>query len=1171
MKKVRIDLFSILVGALIAAGVALVAGERLGIKSAEERVFWASAFAIGAIVLAIFVSLDRLGRWWGAMGSLKRLLRLQGPEIAVTTQAGVETATDHKPAKARPLDSLRVLLRGEYGLWWRYRQPWLLLVGDEKDVNRISPDLVAKGWLRTADAVLLWRVAGADKLPDATWLKEVYKLRRRRPIDAIVLVTDGDAAMSKGCQDTHAMPACLARIAEVLRWSAPVFALDIVTPSKRVPAVQAPVVGCELPAQADLHAIEASLQTLRQELARRYIAPSVQDPSKRHLGELSEWLDSRSAMLANWLAALLQRRYPVRGVVFAPPVSDSASAESSQSRAAQQSDLDANRPLWQHLASTAQHHPGHRTNWHPITIGARLLLCVAVIWTAGTLVSGLRSQQDIGQAHHAIESLHTATNPATRLRALLALQQQIERYEYRAQRPAPWMTRFGLNRDDQVLAALWKPYAQGAQELLINPVQQDLEASLVDLAQLQTVALDAQTSRWAMGGRDILKSYLMLADPERVDVAFLGPALVRNWSTGARITPGEKQDLAERLFTFYAQHLKANPDWRIKPRPELVAGARQTLLAVIGERNAQDTVYRTIIDGVGGKYPDLTLAALTVGTDTRGLLRSTMSVPGVYTRQAYEGYVAEAIDEAAKRREVATDWVLAGGQAGSPAVQADATGDALRAALTQLYFADYAERWQDFMNALQWQAAPTLPAAIDQLKLMADARQSPVIALMKSVEYHGAAGARQASLSDALVAKAQGIFGKKDDAPEALRPDPAGPLGAAFGPILRLVGQAGGAGQGAPGSQGELSLQRFLDRATALRLRLQQVSNSGDGDAQARQMARAWFQGRGSELADTEAYALLMAASLGTQWAGMGEALFVRPIAQATQTVLQPAQASLNDAWRQSIVMTWGRSFAGRYPFADTDNDASLPELARFLRPQSGLIHAFLSTQLAGVLELQGDQWVPAAHGGQALPFDPAFLKEVNALQRIATRMHAQGEPQYRFELKPIPTPGLTDTVLSVDDQTLHYYNQRESWQAMRWPVNNLQEPGTRLQWQTETAGTNKNYEFDGRWGLLRMLERAHVEPIDSATFQLTWRASPDTGASTAANADTRGSDGESLNARDAKAPASADLIHPVRYQMRTEVGHGPLELLALRGFVLPSRIFADKRLPAGATPSLRN
>jgi type VI secretion system protein ImpL len=164
--------------------------------------------------------------------------------------------------------------------------------------------------------------------------------------------------------------------------------------------------------------------------------------------------------------------------------------------------------------------------------------------------------------------------------------------------------------------------------------------------------------------------------------------------------------------------------------------------------------------------------------------------------------------------------------------------------------------------------------------------------------------------------------------------------------------------------------------------------------------------------------------------------------------------------------------------------------------------------------------------------------------------------------------------VLSLDGQKLHYYNQRETWQAMHWPTNNLQDLGTRLQWQTETAGTNKSYEFGGRWGLMRMLERAHIEPPDSATYQLTWQGIPDTmDSTTGTNVNKPASeDPESLTARAAKRPPPAEVAYPLSYQLHTEVGQGPLEMLALRGFVLPSRIFVGRepQALARATPAPR-
>jgi type VI secretion system protein ImpL len=90
------------------------------------------------------------------------------------------------------------------------------------------------------------------------------------------------------------------------------------------------------------------------------------------------------------------------------------------------------------------------------------------------------------------------------------------------------------------------------------------------------------------------------------------------------------------------------------------------------------------------------------------------------------------------------------------------------------------------------------------------------------------------------------------------------------------------------------------------------------------------------------------------------------------------------------------------------------------------------------------------------------------------------------------------------------------------------------------------------------MLERAQIEPLDSATYQLTWQGIPDTRP--AGLHDPAASDPDSLTPRAAKQPPPADMVYPLRYLMRTEVGQGPLEMLALRDFVMPSRIFMGRQ-----------
>jgi type VI secretion system protein ImpL len=131
-------------------------------------------------------------------------------------------------------------------------------------------------------------------------------------------------------------------------------------------------------------------------------------------------------------------------------------------------------------------------------------------------------------------------------------------------------------------------------------------------------------------------------------------------------------------------------------------------------------------------------------------------------------------------------------------------------------------------------------------------------------------------------------------------------------------------------------------------------------------------------------------------------------------------------------------------------------------------------------------------------------------------------------------------------------------------PYRAAQAAGTRLDWQMDTVGTNKSFEFSGRWALVRMLERVKVEPVDSATYQLTWQASPESAdpKPAASKTDDVEEEGTPLTMQGPLAPAPSNMTHPLRYLIRTDVGKGPLELLALRGFVLPSRIFVDRTGP---------
>ncbi|WP_232430021.1 ImcF-related family protein, partial [Burkholderia ubonensis] len=589
--------FDVLLIGLVAllAGLLIWIGGQWGVFASPDVQAFAWRVLASASGIALIVAIWRLVTGF-------RVAERRLSQWLNDNRGGTGGGADQR-ARVDVLDGLPSALRARHGLRWRYRQPWLLLTGDDTTIGRLLPELAERGWLLTDDAVLLWGRNGPDGCLDEVWLKQIRRFRRARPLDAIVLTLDDSTLLPDTVRGASPWGLRLARIAHLLCWSAPVYMLDLAGDDP-VHHATTPITGCEFSRSADAPAIEAALLELRNRLADTSIGQLARNGDDRYASDLSTRLDTRSGPLARWIANLSdwQRRpLPVAGAFFSPwPAADTEGAQ---------------YPLWRYLADAAKRSPGRRTGAHPITVLSVIALAAVGLWSAGMLTSGVTNARELALTNDALRTFKRADDAPARLRALLALQQRIEFYEARTQHPTLF-SRFGLNHDRDVLTALWAHYTREARPRLVAPVQQNIEAQLVDLSQMPTTELDDQLSRLARDGHAALKTYLMLAEPTRADAAFLTPQLVRYWIGGAGLSPGEKLDLSQRLLSFYAQHLSAHPDWRLAPRDELVGGARQTLLAVIGVKNSDDTIYQGILDSVGHKYPDQTLASLTAGTDT---------------------------------------------------------------------------------------------------------------------------------------------------------------------------------------------------------------------------------------------------------------------------------------------------------------------------------------------------------------------------------------------------------------------------------------------------------------------------------------------------------------------------------------------------------------------------
>lgn len=1004
-----------------------------------------------------------------------------------------------EPEEKPWLEALRKSLRTQHGYFWRCKVRLFLVFGEPDQISAIAPGLTPQNWLEGQGTVLLWGGSvncGLDEAALAQW----RELSRWRALDAVVWALSSEQSLDDVAMGEGVRHFC--ELSRELRWQIPLHLWQVC--ASQWPQAQRRVepVGSVLPTKLTVVALQACLQGLIEPLRQAGLAQMHDQTTHDFLLRLSR--DLQAEGITRWRQALAPllgqsaRGVPLRGVWFSLPVQHEQTGHYWPADPAWNGVL-ADKPV------------RRRVGWSAARVGYAVTVMLMLVWAMGLWLSFASNRAQVAQVHASLSALQQSAQGDQQFQALNELTRVLARLDYRAEHGTPWYQRFGLNQNQALLEALWPHYVESNNRLMRDPAVENLQRQLDTLINLAPDSPDR--ARYARVAYDQLKAYLMMARPEKTDSVFLAKTLSEAEPLRAGLSPGIWQSLSPTLWQFYSVQLAVHPEWRIAADWKRVAQVRQVLLGQLGRRNAEASLYQQVLDAAANHSPDLSLHQMVADTDALALFSTDARVAGVFTRQAWEGHVRQAIDDIASARREEIDWVLSDKPID---VDPDLTPEKLRERLTERYFQDYARAWLDFLNSLRWQQSERMADVIDQLTLMSDVRQSPLIALMSTVAYQAHASHRGRTLGDSLIQSAQQLIGR-DETPvtDGLTHEPSSPLDATFGPLLSLMSNDDG---------NKLSLHAFLTQITRARLKLQQVSHAPDPQAMTQTLAQTVFQGKSIDLTDTQSYGRLIAASLGAQWAGFGEALFVRPMDQAWRRVLQPSAASLNRQWQRAIVTPWHSAFASRYPFAATGSDASLPMLGQMIRADSGRIEQFLQHQLSGVLRKEGNRWVVDPLHSQGLRFNPQFLSAINQLSNLADVLYTDGGMGLSFELQGKAVRDVVQTTFVLNGEKHHYFNQKERWQRFNWPGRS-DYPGVSLSWTSVHAGERLLGDYQGTWGLIRLLEKARVTPLD---------------------------DGDSLYRMELKAPDGIDLT----WHLRTELDAGPLALLKLRGFTLPSQIF---------------
>ncbi|QLI81292.1 type VI secretion system membrane subunit TssM [Chitinibacter fontanus] len=833
----------------------------------------------------------------------------------------------------------------------------------------------------------------------------------------------------------------------------------------------------------------------------------------------------------------------------------------------------------QHLVSRQTRPAGSRWRLAGMLAGLSALALCAGLWT-WSYIGNQKLMASVSADRAAAQKLVATGQVYDKLQALGVLQKRIEELQSYRRNGHPWQIGMGLYQGKEIEVALRKEYFDGLQQVMLQPVKKNLEESLLQLAankpveviqpaatpaptaapvtttvpvkpapkkhapkpksnglpnvvisaaQVPQRATAAQANQPAAAspaparldqGYNALKTYLMLSDRSRMDEAHLTDQIPRYWRAWLEANKGNRSNeemaaAAERLVAFYVSQIKEPDLPLIQNNGKTVSEAREVLRASLKRLSATERVYNEIKARANTRFAPLTVPRI-LANKNGDVIAGSQMVAGAFTREAWDQFVRASIEEASKGEVKSDDWVLASSSHDN--LGKDGNYEKNKAELEALYRQEYAAEWRKFLQGVVIRDFNTIPTAGNGIAQLADTQNSPVKLILARAAFE-TAWDNPSELSRKIENAKQSMlektteFIKGNSQPKTANVAELGEVGKQFAGLARLV-QAD--------SVGVAPINAYFEQLGKLKGKMNQIASSDQPGAQALPLVQATLNGSGSELADTlQMVDNTLLSQVSPETREMVRPMLVRPLIQTYATLLSPVEQDLNAAWQREVYGQW-KTLSAKYPFSDSANEAPMADIAKFIKPDEGTVDKFTDKYLNGLVVQKGDTMTPRTWANLGIRFNPTFLVGVGRLNALASSQ-MMDSANIKFELQPIPTPGISEIRLDIDGQELRYRNGPQPWQTFNWPGNGNTQ-GARIQVVAFNGASSVVSSQQGRMGWMRLIAQAQVEQQDADSAVLVW-----------------------------KNKNSADEV--IRFNFRVVSGVNPLQLSGLRKLSLPDRV----------------
>ena len=596
---------------------------------------------------------------------------------------------------------------------------------------------------------------------------------------------------------------------------------------------------------------------------------------------------------------------------------------------------------------------------------------------------------------------------ASRLEALELLQDRIEQLQrWRDERPLGLT--LGLYQGEQLERRLREEYFSGIKLVMLQPVAQTIESYLAEINRdptrlkpmLRTPDSGAartdpteKTSDKRSGARFIdaspedaadgynaLKTYLMLADRERLEVGHLNDQITRFWrgwlDDNRGTMPRElMMRSAERLITFTTANTSDPAFPQLSNQLALVDSTRQNLRDVARGMRGVERLYADVKTRAATRFAPITVAGLISEAD-KGVLAGSHAVPGPFTREAWDGYIEKAFKEAATKDTQNTDWVLK--VATGSDLTLEGSPEQIRKQLTELYKTEYVLEWRKFMQGVTITDFAGFEQAVERMNRLGDAQNSPVRKLMQLL-FDQTSWDNPSLLNERLGDAQKGVLSWLKasllrQAPTKVEVDvnlsanqakiPLGPIGREFAPLARIMMSR---------DQAAAPITEYLQALAKVRTRFNQIRTQGDPGPGARTWMAQTLEG-GSELG--EALRLVDERMLVGMTPTAREALrplLVRPLTQAMAALVPAAETELNRQWSAQVYDPFQRTLLAKFPFDAASRVEATPGDIAKIFGAGGAVAKFGAEVLGQLVINRGNAIEPRTWGEVGIRVKPEF------------------------------------------------------------------------------------------------------------------------------------------------------------------------------------------------------